>query len=56
VPAAHGCFAVVPPAQYVPASHAAHVGGIVDVPGAVWTVPAAHAPIAVHIDWFGELV
>jgi hypothetical protein len=42
--APHAAFAVAPPAQYVPASHATHVGGVVAVPATVCSVPAAHAP------------
>jgi len=34
----------VPPAQYVPASHAAHTTGEVGVDAAVCSVPAAHVP------------
>ncbi|MBX3208453.1 MAG: hypothetical protein KF764_25635 [Labilithrix sp.] len=44
----------VPPAQWVPASQAAHTDGDVAVPGTVCTVPAAHALDARHVDWFGE--
>ena len=42
------------PAQYVPGSQTAHTGGELDVAGSVCTVPAAHAPLGKHVDWFGE--
>jgi hypothetical protein len=54
VPLAHACFGVAPPAQYVPASHAAHTGGEVGVPGEVCSVPASHAPCGRHEAWLSD--
>jgi hypothetical protein len=56
VPAPHATEDAVPPAQYVPTLQDEHVGGDVDVPGAVCTVPAAHAVCARHDDWSGSAV
>lgn len=56
VPAAHATAAAEPPAQKLPAEHAAHVGDDVAVPGAVWISPARHAPAGRHIDWLGPEV
>ncbi len=46
----------VPPAQYVPAAHAAHWVALVEVPAAVWRSPAAHVPWGRHALWFAALV
>ena len=48
VPIGHATFAVASPAQYVPGSHAAHVGGDVAVPATVCSVPGAHVPWGMH--------
>jgi hypothetical protein len=40
--------AAAPPAQYWPATHAAHMTGVVGVAAAVWCVPAEHRPTGVH--------
>ena len=53
-PLAHDSFAAVPPAQWVPTSHATHLGGDEPDPAAVCTVPAGHAPMATHEAWFGD--
>jgi hypothetical protein len=49
----HAAGAAVPPAQYSPAAHAAQVGGVLPVPGAVCLVPAAHEPCGRHMPAFG---
>lgn len=42
----------VPPAQWVPAEHAAQLTGVVSLPGAVCTVPAPHAPAGRQLEAF----
>jgi hypothetical protein len=56
VPDGHACSLAVPPAQYVPTAHGAHVGSLVAVPGLVCLVPGAQAPCAMHVLWFEALV
>jgi hypothetical protein len=53
VPAAHATEAAGPPAQKLPGEHGAQVGGVVAVPGAVCTLPAAQAVSGRHIVWLG---
>jgi hypothetical protein len=53
VPLPHGWGALVPPAQYSPALHAAHTGGLVAVPGAVCRKPGSQLPGGRHCDALG---
>jgi hypothetical protein len=52
VPLAQSTRGAVSPAQWVPAGHVSQVGGAVEVPGAVCTVPALHVPCGWHDAWF----
>jgi hypothetical protein len=51
VPGAQATASAVPPAQKVPTWQGAHTGGEMAVPGAVCTVPAAHAPWSRQVAW-----
>lgn len=55
VPAAQGLGAVSPPAQYCPGAHAAQLGGVLSVAGAVCWVPAVQAPWGKHIEVSGDV-
>ena len=47
-------FGAVPPAQYVPASHALQTAGDVDVAAVICAVPAAQAVADTQLDWLFE--
>ena len=51
VPLAHTCAVALPPAQWFPASQAAHTGGDVDPPVVFCTEPAGHSPSGTHLAW-----
>ena len=53
VPIAQATFGEVPPAQYVPISHAWQVAAAVGVAGEVCTVPAGQASAGKQLVWFG---
>jgi hypothetical protein len=56
VPAAQATCSAVPPAHHPPAVHASHTGGVDAVPGAVCTVPGAHAFSGKHSATFFEVL
>lgn len=50
VPAPQTVAGLVPPAQYWPATQASHVVALVDVPAAIWMLPAAQLPWGRQLD------
>jgi hypothetical protein len=55
VPSPQMVAGLIPPAQYWPATQPSHAVALVELPAAVWIVPAAQLPWGRQLDWLSPL-